>query len=148
MGAAEPNTGLPTFEEEFDRKLCEALRDARLKFEAGKISNVTYQHVLEAINTVARGLCDEPLILAIDQERDLAGFDPELEIGVWEKGNTLLVATRERSGDKLRLIKASGDKPLDGTTQYDRADVPHEASMSAWNKLVARLGLQRYTRLI
>ena len=140
---------LPKFEDEFERKLGEALKNARLQFETGKISNATYQHCLIALNTVSRGLCDEPLSLAIDQERDLAGYDQEKEISVWKKGSTLTTLVRDRTGESLKMFKA---KANDQDLQISEANfkgelVPQDVSQESQRKLKKRLVRSGYVRV-
>lgn len=139
---------LPTFEAEFERKLVDTIGQARAKFESGLIANHAYQHTMEAINNVSRGLCDEAISLALDQERDMAGYGDDTDTTVWKHGSTVVVVTKQRMGDKVRVLTNKASGLTDKTVEFNFAVVPSEAATYFANKLKVGLIKKGYMRVV
>lgn len=148
MTAAEQQ--MPTFEDEFERKLLEASYQLQAKYQGGKISKHAYQHALEALNTTARGLCQEPYILWLDHERSMVGFADDVEtVAMYKEDGPMVVMTKERSGDHIRVInhRAAGDTLIKDLT-FESEVVPSEAARKQIKALIVGLIKKGYRRAI
>jgi len=138
----------PQFEDEFERKLIEALTQVRAKYERGQIASHAYQHTLEALNDTSRGLCDETLSLAIDQERDFAGYGDDIETTVWKTGSNVVVVTKGRMGETCRVITEKNGKTQDKLVSFADADIPSEACTEWSNKVKASMIKRGFERVV
>ena len=126
---------LPTFEAEFERKLVDTIGQVKAKWDSGRIASHAYQHTLEAINNISRGLCDETIALALDQERDMAGYKDDTDTTIWKHGSTVVIVTKERMGESVRVLTNKGGKLDDKTVQFTYQEIPSEAATDWANKM-------------
>lgn len=143
---------VPDIEDELERKTIDALKASSDKFSAGLITAETYQEILEALNEAVRGLVSEPIALAIDQERDLAGYSNSQVLNdalYKDSTNHIAVMTVDLTNGKMMVMDSELKGPPRSLSWSSKQDIDQaKDAMTQMRKLRAKFIKKGYRRML
>lgn len=127
---------LPSFEDEFDRKLLETALAVRGRFQQGQLTGGEYREALSALNGVSRGICRQEFTDWLDKELLEANQHKTVITAGFVRKDGYVAAKREPQGDTVELLIIRDGEITRRTVEFQKAVIPHEEAKRYFDHLV------------